>query len=200
MVTALQPIAEWLAKIGLEQYVPAFADNDIDVSVLPHLTDADLEKIGVSLGHRRKILAAIAEGGEAITVSQPELAEPKLRDTPIAFAPTMVPAPIASVGAGERRYLTVMFCDLADSTAIAARLDAEEWRDLVEAFRDAASAAVIEMGGHVAQKLGDGVMALFGYPVAFENDAERAARAALAIQGALRRTQPQERWQWQASS
>ena len=186
MVTALQPIAEWLAKIGLERYVPAFADNDIDVSVLPHLTDADLEKIGVSLGHRRKILAAIAEVGEAITVSQPpELAEPKLRDTPTAFAPTMVPAPIASGGAGERRYLTVMFCDLADSTAIAARLDAEEWRDLVEAFRDAASAAVIEMGGHVAQKLGDGVMALFGYPVAFENDAERAARAALAIQRAL---------------
>ncbi len=186
MVTALQPIAEWLAKIGLERYVPAFADNDIDVSVLPHLTDADLEKIGVSLGHRRKILTAIAEVGEAITVSQPpELAEPKLRDTPTAFAPTMVPAPIASGGAGERRYLTVMFCDLADSTAIAARLDAEEWRDLVEAFRDAASAAVIEMGGHVAQKLGDGVMALFGYPVAFENDAERAALAALAIQRAL---------------
>jgi class 3 adenylate cyclase/tetratricopeptide (TPR) repeat protein len=185
-MTALQPIAEWLAKIGLERYVPAFADNDIDVLVLPHLTDTDLEKIGVSLGHRRKILAAIAEIGEAITVLQaPELAEPKLRDTPTAFAPTMVPPPIASGRAGERRYLTVMFCDLADSTAIAGRLDAEEWRDLVEAFRDAASAAVIEMGGHVAQKLGDGVMALFGYPVAFENDAERAARAALAIQRAL---------------
>ena len=131
-------------------------------------------------------MTAITEVGEAITVSQPpELAEPKLRDTPTAFAPTMVPAPIASGGAGERRYLTVMFCDLAELTAIAARLDAEEWRDLVEAFRDAASAAVIEMGGHVAQKLGDGVMALFGYPVAFENDAERAARAALAIQRAL---------------
>ena len=71
MVTALQPIAEWLAKIGLERYVPAFADNDIDVSVIPHLTDADLEKIGVSLGHRRKILTAITEVGEAITVSQP---------------------------------------------------------------------------------------------------------------------------------
>jgi len=181
----MPPIAEWLANIGLERYGPAFVDNDIDVSVLPRLTDADLEKIGVSLGHRRKILAAIAEIGGSITVSsQPALAGSKPRDIP-AIPPTMVSAPIAPGSAGERRYLTVMFCDLADSTAIAAKLDAEEWRDLVEGFREAASAAVIEMGGHVAQKLGDGVMSLFGYPVAHENDAERAARAALAIQHAL---------------
>jgi class 3 adenylate cyclase len=78
-----------------------------------------------------------------------------------------------------------MFCDLVGSTGIAAKLDAEEWRDLVRAYLDAASAAVAEMGGHVAEKLGDGLMALFGYPVAQENDAERAARAALAIQRAL---------------
>ena len=81
-----------------------------------------------------------------------------------------------------RRSLTVMFCDLVGSTGIAAKLDAEEWRDLVGAYLDAASAAVTEMGGHVAKKLGDGLMALFGYPVAQENDAERAARAALSIQ------------------
>ena len=92
-------------------------------------------------------------------------------------------SPIAA--AGERRYLTVMFCDLVDSTGIAARLDAEEWRDLVNAYLDDASAAVMEMGGHVAKKLGDGLMALFGYPLAHENDAERAARAALSIQRAL---------------
>jgi class 3 adenylate cyclase len=83
--------------------------------------------------------------------------------------------------AGERRYLTVMFCDLVDSTGIAARLDTEEWCDLVNAYLDDASAAVIEMGGNVAKKLGDGLMALFGYPLAQENDAERAARAALSI-------------------
>ena len=94
----------------------------------------------------------------------------------------MVPAPHA---AGERRYLTVMFCDLVGSTAISAQLDAEEWRDLVGAYLDAASAAVAEMGGHVAKKLGDGLMCLFGYPLAHENDAERAARAALSIQRAL---------------
>ena len=87
--------------------------------------------------------------------------------------------------AGERRHVTVMFCDLVDSTGIAAKLDAEEWRDLVGAYLDAASAAVTEMGGKVAKKLGDGLMALFGYPVAQENDAERAVRAALAIQRAL---------------
>src|SRR6202030_2077334 len=96
--------------------------------------------------------------------------------------PTSAPATEAT---GERRYLTVMFCDLAGSTSISAQLDAEEWRDLVGAYLDAASAAVTEMGAHVAKKLGDGLMALFGYPVAQENDAERAARAALLIQRAL---------------
>jgi len=94
-------------------------------------------------------------------------------------------APTTAEGAGERRYLTVMFCDLVGSTAMSAQLDAEEWRDLVGAYLDAASTAVTEMGGHVAKKLGDGLMALFGYPLAHENDAERAARAALAIQRAI---------------
>jgi class 3 adenylate cyclase len=86
---------------------------------------------------------------------------------------------------GERRYLTVMFCDLVDSTGISAQLDAEDWRDLVNAYLDGASAAVQDIGGHVAKKLGDGLMALFGYPLAHENDAESAARAALSIQRAL---------------
>jgi class 3 adenylate cyclase len=100
-----------------------------------------------------------------------------------ASAPTAPePAPRDSA---ERRHVTVMFCDLVDSTGIAAKLDAEEWRDLVGAYLDAASGAVTEMGGKVAKKLGDGLMALFGYPVAQENDAERAVRAALAIQRAL---------------
>ena len=102
--------------------------------------------------------------------------------TPTATTPTLA---TTAETAGERRYLTVMFCDLADSTSISAQLDAEEWRELVGAYLDAASAAVTEMGGHVAKKLGDGLLTLFGYPVAHENDAERAARAALAIQRAL---------------
>jgi class 3 adenylate cyclase len=175
----MEPIAEWLAKIGLERYVPAFAENDIDASVLRHLTDADLEKIGVSLGHRRKILAAIAE-----LDNMPASAGPVAVSAP---APATAPPPIFTPieGAGERRHVTVMFCDLVDSTGIAAQLDAEEWRDLIGAYLDAASAAVTEMGGKVAKKLGDGLMALFGYPVAQENDAERAVRAALSIQRAL---------------
>jgi class 3 adenylate cyclase len=101
---------------------------------------------------------------------------------PSAAKPTETP--IAET-VGERRHITVLFCDLVGSTSISAGLDAEDWRDLVGAYLDAASAAVTEMGGHVAKKLGDGLMALFGYPVAQENDAERAVRAALSIQRAL---------------
>ena len=173
-------VANWLEKLGLSEYTQRFADNAIDLSVLPDLTDQDLEKIGVLLGHRRKILKAIAALNSGLAV-QSEAATTK----PSAAPPT--PAlPIDAGGAtGERRYLTVMFCDLVGSTGISAQLDAEEWRDLVGAYLDAASAAVAEMGGHVAKKLGDGLMCLFGYPLAHENDAERAARAALSIQRAL---------------
>jgi class 3 adenylate cyclase/predicted ATPase len=174
----MQEIADWLANIGLERYAAAFADNDIDVSVLPHLTDADLEKIGVSLGHRRKILAAIAKLEDTSATGAPT----RVSHFPPPAEPTATPMPEA---AGERRHVTVMFCDLVDSTGIAAKLDAEEWRDLVGAYVDAASSAVTEMGGRVAKKLGDGLMAIFGYPVAQENDAERAVRAAIAIQRAL---------------
>jgi class 3 adenylate cyclase len=199
----MQQIAEWLAKLGLERYAGAFVDNDIDMSVLRYLTDADLEKIGVSLGHRRKLLAAIAEtaGGKATPAQPPtethEQEAAERRKSAATMAADSAPLRSASVeAAGERRYLTVMFCDLVGSTSIAAKLDAEEWRDLVGAYLDAASAAVAEMGGHVAKKLGDGLLALFGYPLAHENDAERAARAALLIQRACR-TQRQECRHWQ---
>src|SRR5262249_35768716 len=186
----MQQIAEWLANIGLERYAPVFIDNDIDVEVLRYLTDADLEKIGVSLGHRRKLLAAIAElGGDAGTPARPpsELNKQEAAERHEPTSTTVAPPPPSASAevAGERRYPTVMFCDLVDSTGIAARLDAEEWRDLVKAYLEDASAAVTEMRGHVARKVGDGLMALFGYPLAHENDAERAVRAALSIQRAL---------------
>jgi class 3 adenylate cyclase/tetratricopeptide (TPR) repeat protein len=183
----MQQIADWLQKLGLSQYAERFSEHGIDASVLRYLTDQDLEKIGVLLGHRRKMLAALAELGSAAT-----LIEPKLQDTADrqqAPIPTTAAAALSTSAApevgGERRHVTVMFCDLVDSTGISARLDAEEWRDLVGAYLDAASSAVGEMGGKVAKKLGDGLMALFGYPVAQENDAERAIRAALLIQRAL---------------
>ena len=178
----MQQVTEWLQSLGLSEYADRFAENDIDFSILPELTDQDLEKIGVaSLGHRRKILKAIAAlNGPTAAPPAPAPPAPKPAAVP-ALEPRVAPAEAV----GERRYLTVMFCDLVGSTGISAKLDAEEWRDLVGAYLDAASAAVTEMGGHVAKKLGDGLMALFGYPVAHENDAERAARAALSIQRAL---------------
>jgi class 3 adenylate cyclase len=117
-----------------------------------------------------------------------ETASPEPKSQGVAAARRDVPiqaSALASEVSGERRHVTVMFCDLVRSTGISAGLDAEDWRDLVGAYLDAASTAVTEMGGHVAKKLGDGLMALFGYPAAQENDAERAARAALSIQRAL---------------
>ena len=185
----MQQMGEWLAKLGLAEYTSCFAKNRIDFSVLPELTDQHLKDLGLPLGDRLKMLRAIRElSGAAQAPTQPEQ---KPQDTAerrrARVLDTETPVPISATAAptGERRYLTVLFCDLVGSTGISAKLDAEEWRDLVGAYLDAASAAVIEMGGHVAKKLGDGLMALFGYPVAQENDAERAARAALSIQRAL---------------
>ena len=178
-MAAMQQIADWLKTLGMSEYAQRFADNDVDTTVVRHLTDQDLRELGVSLGHRRKMLAAIAS-----LDNKPAAAE---RAPALAHASPHTPAIAAPVAqaVGERRHVTVMFCDLVDSTGISAKLDAEEWRDLVSAYLDAASVAVTEMGGHVAKKLGDGLMALFGYPVAQENDAERAVRSALAIQRAL---------------
>ena len=115
----MQQIADWLKKLGLAEYGERFAENGIDVSVLPHLTDQDLKDMGVLLGHRRKMLAAIGE-----LSSKPGAAP--ATGTPIgpASIPTASPIAPAVEAAGERRYLTVMFCDLVDSTGIAARLDA----------------------------------------------------------------------------
>jgi class 3 adenylate cyclase/predicted ATPase len=176
----------WLRSLGLGQYAAAFRDNAVDEKVLPRLTAEDLKDLGVSLvGHRRTLLDAIAAlRGDANANDPLSEALPHAPGSAQASAPPPTVAPAAEA-VGERRYLTVMFCDLVGSTGISARLDAEEWRDLVGAYLDAASVAVADMGGHVAKKLGDGLLVLFGYPLAQENDAERAARAALAIQRAL---------------
>jgi class 3 adenylate cyclase/predicted ATPase len=177
----LPQIAQWLEKLGMSEYAQRFAENGITVAALRHLTDQDLKDIGVLLGHRRIMLAAIAGLNDIPAVAaSAQAAVPPLQPDAVA-----TPPPASAEPVGERRHVTVMFCDLVDSTGIAARLDAEEWRDLVGAYLDAASTAVTEMGGKVAKKLGDGLMALFGYPVAQENDAERAVRAALAIQRSL---------------
>ena len=174
-------VVVWLRSLGLGKYEAAFRENEIDETVLPGLTHENLKELGVAaIGHRLKLLDAIAALRSDASVQTPPVAAAPA--PPSAATPTAVPVAEA---VGERRHVTVMFCDLVGSTSISAGLDAEDWRDLVGAYLDAASAAVTEMGGHVAKKLGDGLMALFGYPVAQENDAERAARAALSIQRAL---------------
>jgi class 3 adenylate cyclase/predicted ATPase len=181
----MQQIADWLEKLGMSEYAQRFAENRIDFSVLPDLTDQHLNDLGLPLGDRLKMLRAIRELSGAIPPS-PETASAEPESQSIAARRDAAPVKVRAANvAGERRYVTVMFCDLVGSTGISAQLDAEEWRDLVGSYLDAASEAVTEMGGHVAKKLGDGLMTLFGYPVAQENDAERAVRAALSIQRAL---------------
>ena len=161
----MQQIADWLEKLNLGQYAQRFAENDIDVSVLRHLTDADLEKIGVSLGHRRKILAAIAElSGASPSKHEPaDGVEPKPQET------------------AERRQVTVMFSDLVGSTALSARMDPEDLREVISAYQTRVAETVGRFDGFVAKYMGDGVLIYFGYPKAHEDDAERAVRAGLEL-------------------
>jgi class 3 adenylate cyclase/predicted ATPase len=161
----MQPIAEWLDKLGLGQYAQRFAENGIDLSDLRHLTDQDLKDIGVLLGHRRRMLAAIKElaGAVPATLQPTAETEPKAHD------------------AAERRQLTVMFCDLVGSTALSARLDPEDLRGIIGAYHRCCTEAIERNGGFVAKYMGDGVLSYFGYPHAHEHDAERAVRAGLAL-------------------
>jgi predicted ATPase/class 3 adenylate cyclase len=167
LVVAMQQIADWLKKLGMSEYGERFAENDIDIDVLSELTDQDLEKLGVSLGHRRKMLRAIRDLGNA---SAPVTAPSASMET----------EPIRRDDA-ERRHLTVMFCDLVGSTALSTRLDPEDLRGIIGAFHRCCTELVERNGGFVARYMGDGVLAYFGYPRAHEHDAERAVRTGLAL-------------------
>src|SRR3984957_8298310 len=169
-------ISGWLRRLGLGRYEEKFRENKIDFDVLADLTDGDLQELRVALGDRRRLLRAIAELG----AQQPLTTQ--ARQTP---APPVPAQSFAHLDSAERRPITVMFCDLVGSTELAAALDVEDWRNLLNSYLDEASTAVTALGGHVLKMLGDGMMAVFGYPRALENDAERAVRAALAIQRAL---------------
>ena len=174
-------IVVWLRSLGLGKYEAVFRENEIDETVLPSLTHETLKELGVTaVGHRLKLLDAIAALRADASIKAPLVVSEPARPSGATPTGQRIAEP-----AGERRHVTVMFCDLVGSTSISASLDAEDWRDLVGEYLDAATTAVTEMGGHIAKKLGDGLMALFGFPVAQENDAERAARAALSIQRAL---------------
>jgi class 3 adenylate cyclase len=159
---AMQQVADWLEKLGLGQYAQRFAENDIDFALLAKLTDADLKELGViSLGHRKWLLEAISEGATAAPL--PKLAEPKPTDS------------------AERRQVTVMFSDLVGSTALSARMDPEDLREVISAYQKCVAETVQRFGGFVAKYMGDGVLVYFGYPQAHEDDAERAVRAGLEL-------------------
>jgi class 3 adenylate cyclase/tetratricopeptide (TPR) repeat protein len=158
----MKDIAEWLASLDLGEYAQRFAENAIDLSVIRDLTENDLEELGVLLGHRRKMLRAIAElQGEA--ASKPQTSAEPGRDR------------------AERRQLTVMFCDLVGSTELSARLDPEDMGQLVALFHHRIAEVIDGYQGIVARYMGDGVLAYFGYPQAHEDDAEQAVRAGLAL-------------------
>jgi class 3 adenylate cyclase/tetratricopeptide (TPR) repeat protein len=164
----MQEIADWLKKLGMSEYAERFAESDIDTSVLRDLTDQDLKDLGVSLGHRRKMLRAIAELAGAVPASpQPALTEPKPQDT------------------AERRQVTVMFSDLVGSTALAAHMDPEDLREVISAYQKCVAETVRRFGGFVAKYMGDGVLVYFGYPQAHEDDAERSVRAGLELIAAV---------------
>src|ERR1700680_90237 len=159
-------VGAWLRGLGLGQYEGAFRENEIESDVLSELTESDLEKLGLPLGPRKRILKAIASLGDA--------------HKPPGAASL---APAAPEDAAERRQLTVMFCDLAGSTALSARLDPEDMRQVIRAYQDACSGVIARYDGFVAKFMGDGILAYFGFPRAHEDDAERAVRAGLEIVG-----------------
>src|SRR5262245_47499905 len=172
----MQQIVNWLKGLGLEQYAHCFAENDIDFWMLLDLTESDLEKIGIqSLGHRRKLVQAIA----------------KLNATEMnaSGGATTSEAPTAAraVDSAERRQVTVLFSDLVDSTALSVRFDPEDLREVISAYQARVAETVQRFDGFVAKYLGDGALVYFGYPRAHEDDAERAVRAGLELIKAVTR-------------
>lgn len=157
-------VGAWLEELGLGQYRALFSDQAIDSDVLPDLTDDDLVRLGVPLGHRKKIFKAIDDllGGEATE-----------QDAPIKLVRTRQDA--------ERRQLTVLICDMVESTDLASKLDPEELRKVMGIYLDACVKAVTTFGGFIARYTGDGIVAYFGYPAALEDAAERAVRAGLEL-------------------
>ncbi len=166
-------IKQWLRDLGLETYIEAFEENDLDLELAVDLSDIDLKDLGVaSMGHRKKLLRAI----ESLDVPSPSTngqmdAAPDATNTPSNLT--------AQISQAERRQLSIMFCDMVGSTELSLRLDPEEMREVMKRYQDAAAGAIIRYGGHVAKYLGDGILAYFGWPRAYEDQAKRAIRAGL---------------------
>jgi class 3 adenylate cyclase len=165
-------VANWLRTLGLERYEAAFRENDVNAQLLPNLTADDLRDLGVtSVGHRRQLLEAIAalrlEGTPTVD--------------PVRFPPGPAADLASSETSAERRPLSVMFCDLIGSTALSARLDAEDLREVIRTYQASVAATIRQFDGFIARYVGDGVLIYFGWPEARETDAERAVRAGLAV-------------------
>ncbi len=165
-------LTEFLESLALGQYLSVFNDNDVDFETLHHLTDDDLISLGLSLGHRRKLRAALnfLETNETSEKKQPRTEQQDVL--------------------AERRQLTVMFCDLVGSTKLSAQLDPEDLRRLMQQYHHAVSQTIVDHGGHVAKLLGDGVLAYFGFPDAKENDSENAVRAARHVVSSVSQVSP----------
>ena len=170
----MQQIADWLNQLGMSEYAQRFAENDIEIDLLNELTDQDFERLGVSLGHRRRMLRAIRE----LNASPTEAVTKPRASVPTASEP-------APEDRAERRQVTVMFSDLVGSTALSARMDPEDLREVISAYQKCVAETVQRFGGFVAKYMGDGVLVYFGYPQAHEDDAERAVRAGLELVAAI---------------
>src|SRR5262249_4739512 len=169
-------IVVWLRSLGLGKYEAVFRENDIDETVLPSLTHENLKELGVaSFGHRVKLLDAIAALRSDASDRGPSS---ELKTAPAATS-------AAPEDRAERRQVTVLFSDLVGSTALSARMDPEDLREVISAYQKCAAETVRRFGGFVAQFLGDGVLVYFGYPEAHEDDAERAVRAGLKLIAAV---------------
>lgn len=168
-------VAQWLEELGLAKYADAFARHEIDFDALPHLTEGMLEQLGLPIGPRAKVLAALA----------------RLKST-LPASGTDAVLPLGAPPAPERRQITVMFCDLVDSTRLARRLDPEDLRAVMQTYQRTCALVVARYGGHIGQYLGDGIMVYFGWPTAHEDSAERAVRAGLEIIEAVRSVEAAE--------
>src|ERR1700735_4319875 len=181
----MTPFGTWLAGVGRGRYDAVFASNGIDFDVIRSLSDADLRELGLTLGDRKRLVQAIARLDEQSTadtvtpVVSPATASGPLREDAVSPG-------------GERRQLTVMFCDLVGSTALSEKLDPEELRSLLHAYRTLCGDVIARYEGFVARYVGDGILTYFGWPTAHEEDAERAVRAALEIVDTVQRASSTE--------
>src|SRR5262245_34859872 len=173
----MQTIRQWLEGLGLRRYAAAFEGAAVDLDIFSRLTEEDLHRLGVSLGHRKRILRALEEVSAAAR-------EAGTREAPAA-AEKLVPAVESVTAQGERRQVTVLFCDLVGSTALSNTRDPEEYRSILARYHETCIATVQRFEGFVAQIQGDGIVAYFGYPLAHEAEADRAVRAGLSIVEAL---------------